>query len=95
MLLLLVLANVLMLAATAWANLTRDGSSALMIAYGFNLVLYLVLVLPAAFSRRPWVIGLTLGLHVAIYLIIAVGSALQASNASPTNPTAVAAEVRQ
>ena len=94
-LLLLVLANVLMMAAVAWANMARDGAGALMMAYGLNMVLYLVLVLPAALSRRAWVIGLTLGLHVALYLVIAVGSAIQASKAPPTTPAAVVTEASQ
>lgn len=84
-LLLLVLANLLMVGAAGWANMAREGGGALMGVYAITLGLYLVLVLPAAFSRRGWVIGGALGLHIAIYLLIAVVSGL--------NPADPAAEV--
>lgn len=87
-LLLLVVANVLMVIATFWANQTRGGGGGIMAIYAFTLALYLVLVLPAAFSKRSWVIGGALGLHILIYLWIAVGSALQ----PPSVPTATAAQ---
>ncbi len=75
-LLLLVLANLLMVGAAGWANMAREGGAALMAAYAATLALYLILVLPAAFSRRGWVIGGALGLHIIIYLVIAVASGL-------------------
>ena len=94
-LLLLVVANLLMVATAFWANQARDGgANGLMAAYAVTLALYLVLVLPAAFSKRAWVIAGTLGLHILIYVAIAVGSALHPTperKASPPAAPAVAA----
>jgi len=75
-LLLLVLANVLMIAALACASLSKPNGLLIMVSYAFNLALYLALVLPAALSKRSWVFGLTLGLHIAIYIAIALASVI-------------------
>jgi hypothetical protein len=78
-LLLLVLANLLMVCALFWRMAGASAIDAKLVGvYVGNLILYLALVLPAAFTRRAWLIALTLGLHIAIYLAIAVLSILQA-----------------
>lgn len=88
-LLLLVVANVLMVGVSGWANLAREGGGMLMAIYAVTLGLYLALVLPAAFSRRSWVIGGGLGLHILIYLVIAAGSALYPQSAAQAGPVAL------
>lgn len=75
-LLLLVLANLLAGASSFLINLDRDNGIELIQIYAFNIGLYLVLVLPAAFTNRRWLIAATLGLHVAIYIYFAVITAM-------------------
>lgn len=79
-LLLLVLANLLMISALFWRLLSSSAPNMQIVAiYAMNLGLYLLLVLPAAFSRRAWLVALTLGLHIVIYLFIAVQTAQTAA----------------
>lgn len=81
--LLLILANLMMLAGSVWMNLTKSNGMEVAISYGFNLLIYLVLVVPAALTRRAWLFALTVGLHIALYLYL-VGLSL-------LNPAAMAA----
>lgn len=67
-LLLLILTNVLMVVATLWMKWGQPDSSRLLMAYGQNLALYAVLIGAAAVTRRSWLFGLAVGLHVAVYL---------------------------
>lgn len=75
-LLLLVLANLLGAGAAFWANLDRENGMMLMQSYAVTIALYLILVLPAAFTRRRWLFGATIGLHVALYIFLAVATAM-------------------
>ncbi|MNT17851.1 hypothetical protein D3C72_1530290 [compost metagenome] len=68
--LLLILANLMMLAGAVWMNLTKSNGMEVAISYGFNLFIYLALVIPAALTRRAWVFALTVGLHIAVYLYL-------------------------
>ena len=69
--LLLILANLLMLIGSVCMNLTRTNGMDAVVSYGFNLAVYLVLVIPAALTRRAWLFALTVGLHIALYLYLA------------------------
>ena len=69
--LLLILANLLMLIGSVCMNLTRTNGMDAVVSYGFNLAVYLVLVIPAALTRRAWLFALTVGLHIALYLFLA------------------------
>lgn len=69
--LLLVLANLMMLAGTVAVNLPKNSGLQVAISYGFNLAIYLVLVIPAALTRRAWLFAVTVGLHIALYLFLA------------------------
>lgn len=75
-LLLLVAANCLLVLALACASLSKPNSLTIIASYGVNLSLYLILIVPAALTRRGWLYGLTLGLHVALYLAIGVASVI-------------------
>ncbi|ATQ41649.1 hypothetical protein [Caulobacter mirabilis] len=82
--LLLVTANLLSVGVLLAVNLNREGGVGLATAYGVTVGLYLLLVLPAAFTRRAWLFGALIGLHTAVYLTIAVMSGL--------NPTPIVSE---
>ncbi|MNS27676.1 hypothetical protein [Brevundimonas bullata] len=82
-LLLLVLANLMMLLGAVWVNMAKGGGLQVALSYGFNLLIYLALVIPAALTRRAWLFALTVGLHIALYLFLAGLSIL--------NPAAMAA----
>jgi hypothetical protein len=75
-LLLLVVANLLGVAASVAANIGRDGGMALLMSYGVTLALYMALTLPAAFARKSPLVVTMLGLQIAMYLVIAVFTAL-------------------
>lgn len=72
--LLLVLANLMMLFGAVAVNLSKSNGIEVAVSYGLNLIIYLVLVIPAALTRRAWVFALTMGLHIALYLVLAVVS---------------------
>ena len=81
---LLILANLLGVAGALAANWTRENGMSLMLAYALNIAIYLILIGSAAVTRRRWVFGIAIGLHTAIYLAIAVLTAL--------NPASVVSE---
>jgi hypothetical protein len=83
-LILLIVANLLGLAGALGANWTRENGMALMMGYGLNVAVYLLLVGLAAWTRRGWLFGASIGLHTVLYLVIAVLTAL--------NPSAVVTE---
>lgn len=88
-LLLMALATMLMAAASILQLLNRPEALGLALYYGAMLTLYLVLVVPAAFTKNRIVFAVLLGLHVLIYLGFA---ALPAQpDPVPARPTAVAA----
>lgn len=76
-LLLLVVANVLGMAAVAAANLGRPNGVILIYGYVFNLALYVGLIVPAAFARKPTLFAWLVWLHVALYVAIAGMTALK------------------
>jgi hypothetical protein len=73
-LLLTIAANLLAFAVTAIANLGREDGVTRTLAYLPALALYVGLVTPAALTRRSRLFATLTGLHVAIYLLIAVVS---------------------
>jgi len=75
-LLLLLAANMLSLAVLIPANIDREGGRALLATYGVYVVLYVGLIVPAAFVRKAWQVGLLIGLHTAIYIAVALLSGL-------------------
>lgn len=92
-LLLLILANALMVTLCLTMLVGRPGFMAMAIGYGFTFLIYVALVLPAALSRRAWVFATAMGLHIALYLVIAVistmhpGAAVQLEGAQPEAAT--------
>ena len=79
-LLLLMLANLLLLAGALGANWSREHGLTLMAGYAVNLAVYFVLIGIAAMTKRRWLFGVTIGLHTALYLVIAVLTALHPSS---------------
>ncbi len=75
-LVLLIVANMLGAAAMVGANLGRENGVALIFGYGFNVLLYLVLVGLGAMARRKTLFAVAIGLHVLIYLALAGLTAL-------------------
>lgn len=73
---LLILANVLGVCGQFAVNLTRENGAILVINYAIALAIYLLLVGGAALTKRRWLFGVLIGLHTAIYLAIAVMSAV-------------------
>lgn len=70
-LLLTSLANLIMLTVVmAFASGNPDGTK-LQINYAMTGALYALLIVPAAFIRRPWVVATLIGLHVALYIFVA------------------------
>ena len=69
-LLLLMLANLFMGIATIVFDTPKGGLALTLAAYATILV-YPILVLPAALTRRAWLFALTMGLHIALYLCLA------------------------
>ena len=81
-LLLLVAANLISVAVLVPVNMARMGGANLLATYGLYVAIYIGLIVPAAFVRKAWLVGALVGLHTAIYLAIAVLSAI-----SPTRLT--------
>jgi hypothetical protein len=69
---LLILANLIGVGGQLAVNLTRDNGQALVTAYSINMGIYVVLVGIAAWTKRKWVFGIAIGLHILLYLYIAV-----------------------
>ena len=89
-LLLTTTANTLLVLAVI--ALTRGkGSAALIANYAVTWGLYIVLIVPAALSGRRWLVVTLLGLHTAIYLVLAGITLAQTSPETPDNTTAAAA----
>jgi hypothetical protein len=86
-------ANLLMVLAIGAANIGRPDGSVVLATYAVTMALYLALVVPAAFAKRPRLFVGLIGLHIAIYLIIAAGSVLaphSLSTVAPEHPGASA-----
>lgn len=70
--------------------LARPDGLTILASYGVTITLYLALILPAAFARKARLFTVLVGLHVAIYIVIAVWSVdtSEARDASPATPPA-------
>ena len=75
-LLLTVVANLAVYSAIAAANLPREDGMGRIIAYVPGLLIYLLLTVPAAFARKRALFVTCIGLHILLYLLIAVFSAM-------------------
>ncbi len=89
-LLLLVAANVLGAAAAMAANMGRPDGVILNVSYAFNLAVYIALIAPAAFARKPALFAWLVGLHIALYLAIAGMTALNPNTVIDQNGKIVA-----
>ncbi|GAA0653180.1 hypothetical protein [Brevundimonas lenta] len=87
-LILLILANLLGGAAQLAVNLTRDNGQYLLGYYSVTIAIYVALVGLAAWTKRRWLFALTLGLHTALYLSLAVLTVLTPPH--PETPVAQA-----
>jgi hypothetical protein len=65
-----------MLAVASPSILARPQGALLMANYGVTMSLYVLLIVPAALTRRAMVFTVLVGIHTAIYLFIAVRTAL-------------------
>jgi hypothetical protein len=74
-LLMTVAANGLGFIVIVAANLGLEGGMVRILSYLPSMILYAGLVIPAAFARKPRLFLILIGLHVAIYLLIAAASA--------------------
>ncbi|KQS55639.1 hypothetical protein ASG17_06110 [Brevundimonas sp. Leaf363] len=91
-LLLTSLASIVMIAVSSPFWLAKPGGVTTMITMGLNLLLYLALIVPSAFTRRRWLFAALVGAHTAIYLALAGLSAIAPEGPTPTaKPSAVAA----
>lgn len=73
-LLLTTVANLLMVLASISQIASRPEIVLILVGYAAIFSLYLVLVIPAALTRNKQLFAVLIGLHIAIYLIIAVAS---------------------
>lgn len=71
-LILLIVANLLGGAAQLAVNFSRENGQLLIQAYGFAIGVYVVLIGLAAWTKRRGLVATALGLHVALYLYIAI-----------------------
>jgi len=97
-LLLLTLANFLMVVLCLTMLVGKPSFPIMLAGYTFNFLLYVALVIPAALTKRAWVFATTMGLHIALYLALAVlGTiapdlmAAAASGQTPGQPEAASA----
>ena len=80
-------ANVLLVLTSVWAHWGEPNGPAMMIAYAFSLLQYVLLVVPAAFARKPRLFVILIGLQVVIFLAVAVLSVV-----APTEMLAAAGQ---
>ncbi|NBW11813.1 MAG: hypothetical protein EBR82_27655 [Caulobacteraceae bacterium] len=88
-LLLTVVANLLMVAVSAAQIIGQPNATVTLVGFATNTTLYVALVVPAALTRSRKLFAALIGLHVAIYLIIACIPAHLAS--PPSAPPSAAA----
>ncbi len=81
---LLIVANLLGVCGQLAVNLTRENGQTLVINYAVNIVIYIILVGGAALTKRRWLFAVAIGLHIVLYLFIAVASI--AAPAPPETP---------
>lgn len=99
-LMLTAVANALLVVAAIVVNFNKPGGALLIGGYLATLTFYLVLVIPAAIAERPRLFATMIGLHMAVYVLLAVASliapdlmaaGMPAEPASATAPSAGAA----
>ena len=73
-LLLMVAANTLLLLAMAAVVQGTPRGRSLLLNYGATWLLYVLLILPAALSRRRALVATLIGLHTVIYLLLAAAT---------------------
>lgn len=93
--LLLTTAANLLAVLLALPHLLQDASPVLLATYAVNVALYVVLVVPAAFARRPPLFAALMGLHVFIYLALGALSVVTPQAAEPPPAQATAAALVQ
>lgn len=70
-LLLTIVGNLLMAAASTAQILGKPNGIGIATAYATMFLLYVMLVAPAAFARKPRLFAVLIGTHIAIYLAVA------------------------
>jgi hypothetical protein len=70
-------ANVVALLLAAPTILALPGGPQLMAQLGVTGGLYVLLIVPAAFTRRRWLFAILVGIYILLYLVIAVLSVLR------------------
>ena len=73
-LMLTAVANALLVVAAIVVNFNKPGGALLIGGYLATLTFYLVLVIPAAIAERPRLFATMIGLHMAVYVLLAVAS---------------------
>ena len=75
-LLLTIAANVLALLVAVPVIVAKPAAAQIGAGYGFTVAIYIGLILPAALVRNRAAFATLIGLHIAIYLLSALGSAI-------------------
>ncbi|MCS6622630.1 hypothetical protein N0B44_06895 [Roseibacterium beibuensis] len=75
-LLLTIAANVLALLVAVPVIAAKPAAAQIGAGYGFTIAIYIGLILPAALVRNRAAFATLVGLHIAIYLLSAIGSAV-------------------
>lgn len=79
-------ANLLMVIVAVLQILGQPRAFEIISTYAVTLVLYIALIVPAAFTRSRKVYGILIGLHVLIYLVIACMPPLPQANSPEGAP---------
>lgn len=73
-LMLTVVANTLVVLAAIVVNFNKPNGAVTIGGYLMNLAFYMALVIPASIARRPRLFAIMIGLHIAVYALLAVAS---------------------
>jgi hypothetical protein len=73
-LMLTVVANTLLVLAAIVVNFSKPNGALLVGSYLGNLAFYMAVVIPAAGARRPRLFAIMIGLHMAVYVLLAIAS---------------------
>lgn len=84
-------ANALLVVAAIVVNFNKPGGAVLIGGYLATLTFYLVLVIPAAIAERPRLFATMIGLHMAVYVLLAVASLIAPELMAAGLPTEPAA----
>lgn len=79
-------ANLLMVIVAVLQILDQPRAMEIISTYAVTLVLYIALIVPAAFTRSKKLYGFLIGLHVLIYLVIACMPPLPQANQPEATP---------